>query len=202
MDFCDELLSPRIFSESPTFIDVGANVGQWAIAAKFFVPSAKVLSIEPDPEVYAMLVKNISGVQGVECVNSAAGSRSGTTLLFRQALSLMSTINPSKDDLTTDPVEVTIRRLDELTKNYPAIDVLKIDVEGSEVEVLRGAPHTLEKSSYLLIELSLARGNTNAIELLTELKRMQPKSRIIKFGRPLGSQSEPACQDVLISLRS
>ncbi len=201
VDFHDELLSPRMLGEAPVLIDVGANIGQWTSSAKLFIPNAKILAVEPDPETFSTLAKNIGGFEEVECVNCAAGASPGSALLYRQELSIMSTTNPSEDDTLNNPVEVRVRCLDELTVDYSEIDLLKVDVEGSEMEVLSGAETTLSKSSLLLVELSLARGNTNAIDLLAKLKCMQPKSRIVKFGRPLGLPSEPYCQDVLIALR-
>ena len=51
VDFHGELLSPRMLGESPTLVDVGANIGQWTSSAKLFIPNAKILAVEPDPEM-------------------------------------------------------------------------------------------------------------------------------------------------------
>ncbi|MHB8189951.1 MAG: FkbM family methyltransferase [Ferrimicrobium sp.] len=160
VDFHDELMIPRLLSDTPCIVDVGANIGQWTSSVKLFIPNAQILALEPDPVTFDHLKKNVSSLQGVECIHCAAGSKSGFGLLYRQPLSIMSTLSPSKEDELDDTVEVPIRVLDELLQDYTHIDLLKIDVEGSEVDVLRGAELSLEKSSLLLVEMSLARGQT------------------------------------------
>jgi hypothetical protein len=67
-----------------------------------------------------------------------------------------------------DGVSVTVdtAMLDELLQNEDFVDCMKIDVEGAELEVLRGAKSTLKKTKYLVLELS-----RDVNEILKELQK-------------------------------
>jgi FkbM family methyltransferase len=200
IDINEELMMPPLLGHTPFLVDVGANIGQWTASVKLFLPDAQILAVEPDPQSFDQLKSNVSNLSGVECINCAAGSEPGYAPLYRQPLSTMSTLQPSSGDTLDDVLEVLIQPLDDLLQDHDNIDLLKIDVEGSELDVLRGCKRSLENSALLLVEISLARGSTNGINFLAELKQLRPKARIIKFGRPLGHRSQPLCQDVLLAL--
>ncbi|MHB1522060.1 MAG: FkbM family methyltransferase [Ferrimicrobium sp.] len=200
VDFYNDVILSRLLPNMPFIVDIGANIGQWTSSVKLLVPNARVLAIEPDPSTYRRLKNNLSPLTDVECANYAVGIQSGSATLYRQPLSTMSTLHPSGNDITNNRIEVQVIPLDELLERSPHIDLLKIDVEGAELDVIRGASHTLQNTAFLLAELSLGRGPHNGITFLTELNRICPRTRILKFGRPLGNPTKPACQDVLLSL--
>ena len=197
-DVHDELVSTNLLGANPTIMDVGANIGQWTTSVKLFYPAATILSIEPDPEIFKKLQRNVASLTDVETLCCAVGSEAGTSTLFRQKLSGMSTLFPGQDDSRANPIVVPIRTIDEIA-NGRKIDFLKIDVEGAELEAICGAEYTLTHAGLLLVELNLGRSSVNGITTLSEIKRMLPNSTIIKFGRPLGDLDKPACQDVLIA---
>jgi FkbM family methyltransferase len=198
-DVRDELNSPDVLGCEPKILDVGANIGQWTVATKLFWPRATVLALEPNPAIFDLLVHNISGLRDVECLQCAVGSSPGTSVLYRQPLTVMSTLFPDAKDTRDDPVEVPIRTIDEVLDGR-AIDLLKIDVEGGELDALRGAESTLRSAAFLLVEISLARGPVNGLAALVEVGRIVPKARLVKFGRPFGAPGQPDCEDVLIAL--
>ena len=80
------------------------------------------------------------------------------------------------------------------------VDLVKIDVEGFEIEVLRGATALLGRTRYLLIELSLGREDSTANLEVLRTSTTSPRARIVRMGRPLGNPNAPICQDVLIDL--
>ena len=98
-------------------------------------------------------------------------------------------------------VTVPVWRLDDVLRAESlAIDVLKIDVEGSEYDVILGATRTLRRCRYVLLELGLKRDSSRRnLELLSYIKHVVPSAPIVRFGRPLGGH-EPLCQDVLLRL--
>jgi hypothetical protein len=99
-------------------------------------------------------------------------------------------------------IDVDVARLDDVLPAGEMIDILKIDVEGFELEVLKGSIESLRRTRYLLLELGLGRQDDGRnLEVLSLVKSLAPDSRIIRFGRPLGGTAQPACQDVLISLQ-
>lgn len=127
-----------------TCIDLGANVGDYTkIMAKH---ARRVIAFEPDPWTVERLRENTAGLDNVTIEAAAAGTEDGETELFRHAeydddpgfRSLSSSIVAAKDNLATEAackVRVVdfprfLRDLDE------RVGVLKIDVEGAEVEIL------------------------------------------------------------------
>lgn len=205
LDVHDEVVVPGLLEDvdEPVVVDVGANVGQFASAIKTFVPRARIISVEPDPDTHAKLVHNLAGMSRARSHQVAVGEHREVLALHRHHVSLMTTLRPGEVE-EYDPelmVDVDVVPLDELTQDLPRIDLLKIDVEGFEVEALRGAPQTLSRTRYLLIEIGLGREATGAnMEALTLIRSLVPQARIVRFGRPLGGDEDPICQDVLIAL--
>jgi FkbM family methyltransferase len=121
-------------------IDIGAWCGTWAKAIEPF--ARKVMAFEPDRIHFACLQRNctINCDSRNEAVGSEHGNISLTTDDFTQA---------KRVDTTGDIRMVTIDSFD-----YKDVDLIKIDVEGYEMEVLKGAERTLGKVKYLMIELN------------------------------------------------
>lgn len=202
-DVHDDVLPDVFDTEAPVVIDVGANIGQFSSAVLLFAPRATVLAIEPDPVVHARLAANLSGASGVTTSCSAAGAVRAVLPLGRAALAVMSTLR--QDGLSgydiVGSVDVQVERLDVLTEGFPAVNLLKIDVEGFEIEALLGAPELLKRTRFLLIELGLGRDPSRPnLDVLAALRDVCPRSRIVRFGRPLGDPQRPMCQDVLLEL--
>jgi FkbM family methyltransferase len=133
-------------------VDVGANVGSTVVpSARRVGPQGKVVCFEPHPRIFRCLQENVdvNGLQNVEAHNLAMGGTTG----------VMAISDVSEDD-TNRLVErgsgasIPVARLDDVCRPLPHIDLLKIDVEGYELEVLAGAAETLEKTRHLCIEVS------------------------------------------------
>ncbi|SRR5712691_64660 len=204
IDFFDDVVSMGILGAAPFIVDVGANVGQFANAAKLFFPKARVVSFEPDPETYADLKINTCGLTDIDLHNIGLGDQEGMLPFYRHELSVMSTFSAQADDVALDRAspELPIRRLDAVLNSDDRPDLLKIDVEGFERQVLQGAWQTLTRSRYVLIEVSLGRADgAGNLQLLRDIVGHAPNAAIVRFGRPLGGAHRPMCQDVLISVQ-
>jgi FkbM family methyltransferase len=203
IDFFDDVVSPGLLGPAPLIVDVGANVGQFANAAKLFFPEARVVSFEPDPETYADLQINTHGSRNVELHNIGLGDRDEVLRFHRHELSVMSSFSAQTDDMAhhRGSTELPVRRLDAVLGPDVRPDLLKIDVEGFERQVLQGAWETVTRSRYVLIELSLGRPDgAGNLQLLRDIVAHAPNAAIIRFGRPLGGTHRPMCQDVLIAV--
>jgi len=144
-----ELLQP-----GDVFVDVGAHVGWFTtIAARQVTSGGQVIACEPYPENATSLRKNLAlnKMQNVLVVESALGSRAGTIRLRKGSDSGSVT---ALDWSTGDAEDVPMTTLDEITSAIAAIKLLKIDVEGWEPQVLRGAVETLKRSANVLIEIN------------------------------------------------
>jgi FkbM family methyltransferase len=143
-----------------TFVDVGANTGWYTVlAARKVGPSGRVVALEPSPANFSWLKENLrkNDLDNVRTVNEAAWSSEAELSLFQGPASNSgaSTLVPSFA-ATKDCDQVGLVRARPLTAilspdEISTMRVLKIDVEGAELEVIRGlepildlAPHELE----------------------------------------------------------
>jgi FkbM family methyltransferase len=137
-----------------TVVDVGAQVGFYAIRTAKAVGTGKVYAVEPDPDSFARLQKNVqaNALANVRPMPVAFGSQEGTVYFCQAAYSVDSHVSEA-------PVEgaVQVRRmtLDALVadENLPRIDLLKVDTEGAEVDVLAGGRRALERTAAAVIEI-------------------------------------------------
>ena len=187
---------------SQRVVDVGANVGQFAAAVKALSPGSHVVCFEPDPIVFSSLARNVGELPNVEAQCLALGRESGVATLFRHELSVMSSFHPAGagyDEKIT--VSVDVARLDDVLGDEDPVDILKVDVEGSELAVLQGGTDVLRRSRFLLVEIGLSRDTRGEnLELMTVVRDAVPGARIMGFGRPLGTLADPIAQEVLIAL--
>jgi FkbM family methyltransferase len=163
------LVSFRIASvlkrECGTFkmiIDGGANVGQFARAVTWAFPGATIHCFEPQPEIAERLRSNLRDNPQLSVHECALGNTDGTTQFHRNYLSQSSSILPLRlahglfgERLKhVSTIQVPIRRLDsalrDITWQRPAL--LKLDLQGFELEALRGAEEVLERIDFILVE--------------------------------------------------
>ena len=123
-----------------TVIDVGAWCGTWAKAIEPF--AKKVIAFEPDKTHFECLQRNctINCTPRMEAVGAQLQEVSLTEDNFTQAKRV------------NEKGNIRMITLDHMA--YEDVDMIKIDVEGYEMEVLKGATKTLESVKYLMIELN------------------------------------------------
>ncbi len=128
------------------FVDVGANVGFHTVLASQLVgPQGQVVAVEPAPWTLELLRANVWRSGAAATVLSVAASDAPGTVLLDVDPAHRSGARLGE----SGGVEVESARLDDLLPDL-AVDMLKIDVEGAEPLVLRGARALLERSPRLL----------------------------------------------------
>lgn len=145
----DALVAP-----GATVIDVGANIGYDTVyAAGRAGPSGRVVAVEPAPDNLAVLERNLAaaGCSNVVVENVAAGRTAGTSDFYlRGATSAVNSLFPESCYAdVTGVLQVPIVRLDDLVDGEA--DVVKIDVEGAELDVLEGMPRLLGHPTLALV---------------------------------------------------
>jgi len=138
-------------NEGDIFVDVGANIGLMSLLASSLVgESGAVYSFEPVTTTFNLLNKNITlnQIDNIQTMNFGLGSAPGTALIFEvdhenRGMSSFVERKVNNDKGT----EVSINTLDSflVSKEVENVRLLKIDVEGWELEVLKGAQELIRK---------------------------------------------------------
>ena len=136
-------------SSAPVIIDCGANIGLSVIYFKKMYPNARITAFEPDPTVYETLEKNVKnlGLKDVTLVKKGLGSAETKKSFFSEGAD-GGRIATGHDAGQT--ISVEIARLSPYIKGH--VDFLKIDIEGSELEVLEESQVALKNVDNLFIE--------------------------------------------------
>lgn len=147
-------LLDRLVQPGATVIDVGANIGYNTLhAARLAGASGRVVAVEPTPDNLEVLRRNLAAAQLTNVVVApvAAGRAASTRDLFvRGQISAVNSLFPeSCYAAVTAVLPVPVVPLDDLVEG--AADVVKIDVEGAELEVLEGMPRILRTPGASLI---------------------------------------------------
>lgn len=155
------------------FVDVGAHVGWFTtVAARRVGSRGQVIACEPYPENAAALRENLAlnGMHDVRVIEAALSDRPGTLRLRKGSDSGGVT---ALEWCAGGEAEVPMTTLDETTSAIVAIKLVKIDVEGWEAHVLRGAAETLKRTANVLIEINqpaLEEAASSADELIGFLR--------------------------------
>jgi FkbM family methyltransferase len=121
-------------------VDLGSHVGSSVLFFTRRFPAARVLAVEADPRNYRKLVRNVGHLPQVTALNLAVSDKTGDTEMF-SAGGLDSWKSSTVGEATpfSTVVRVQADTLDSILKrsNITEVDLLKIDVEGAEMQVLR-----------------------------------------------------------------
>ncbi|MDC3032845.1 FkbM family methyltransferase [Litorivicinus sp.] len=156
------------FDENDVVIDCGANYGDVYFALKSLGKQFQYLAIEPDPTVQGVLKKNAASDGQIYRI--ALGARNYESVLF--FLSGMSgDSSVVRPDIVEDEVVVPMQTLTTLVEKVRLehIGLLKLEAEGYEVEILRGAREMLEIVSYVAVDGSAERGGRETLDDLRGL---------------------------------
>lgn len=125
--------------------DIGAGIGVYTTAAGYI--SDSVYAFEPNPENYRKTIETLefNGVDASVC-NFALGEENTKASLSTKVISTGTRTQFSEQG------EIEVHRGDKL-ENIPKPDIVKIDVEGSEVEVINGLEDYITDIDFLLIEV-------------------------------------------------
>ena len=137
-----------------TVVDVGAHIGYYTVlCAKLVGPGGRVIAFEPSEYGFARVSNSTRSVAHVEVRRLALGSHSGSLRLW---INRSGTFDPSAYQYAEDmdPVDVPVDTLDAQLAGVQAIDLIKLDVEGHEMDVLAGARDTVCKTRAILCEFN------------------------------------------------
>lgn len=186
----------KILKPNMTFVDIGANQGEYTIFAAKRLVQGKVISFEPLSISYEHLKENIELNQfnNVITYNFALSDTKGYADIYTSDdLEIHSSFNEGLSSLYRSNYrnnlleKVQVEVFDSVWKNYQDLDlnIIKIDVEGSELPVLKGAINTLKKYKPLIIleinEETFHEAGYTKEELITFLEKLNYQFYLIKY---------------------
>jgi FkbM family methyltransferase len=148
----------RLLEPGMTFVDAGSNKGDFAlIAARVMNDQGRVLAFEPAPENCRWIGASVelNGYRSITVFELALSDREGRVPLYIGEWSGWHSLEPRRTP--QESIEVEAHTLDAVLSGTgdPHVDVMKIDVEGAELALLRGAERTLgdERLFAVLVEV-------------------------------------------------
>jgi FkbM family methyltransferase len=151
------------FIAPATVIDVGANEGQFALAARVAAPQAQIIAFEPLIEAAVVFRKNFARDPRTRLERAALASQTeSATIYVTNRADSSSILKPGEAQAEVFSVRevrqisVQTRRLDDILRadELDAPCMLKLDVQGAELRVLEGAGDLLESVSHVYVETS------------------------------------------------
>jgi len=149
-------------NKQPVIFDVGANEGQSVFKFSQKFPQSKIYSFEPSKNAFSILKDKTSHLKNVSLMNFALGAHNHKMAFNEHKSSVMSSFLEADKIVDNDILEVysvEIMTMDnfyeDLFKRDSHIDILKIDTQGYDLEVLKGAEMLLKSNKIGLIYLEL-----------------------------------------------
>lgn len=155
-------LMAKLARTEPTIFDVGANKGQTTKRYRALFPDSEIYSFEPFPQCVAELQAMFSGDHRVHIVPKAVARQKGVATFYVNHFDATNSLLPRPADARRyyprsagykESIEVDVTSLDAFVEaaDVPAVDILKFDIQGGELEALRGAERVLRSGATALI---------------------------------------------------
>ncbi|KAI1264424.1 amino acid adenylation domain-containing protein [Xylariaceae sp. FL1019] len=237
--FIDHCYDVAPLPDDAFIVDAGGNIGLFSLYMKSKYPQSRILAVEPAPTNFDMMTKNLElhgAAQGVETHQCALGSTDGEgELTFYPNLPGNSTLVPDIRNKQrsfmarmvgaekveklyggAQAINVPIKRLSHLLKDCEGlskIDLLKIDVEGVELEVLEGIDDEhWAMVANVALELNKSGGKLESIEALLRSKGFEVETQATEWssnfkallkskGFDVSKAQAPAPQGVMVVAR-
>jgi FkbM family methyltransferase len=163
IDKAIELVNYFNLSESGVIVDVGADIGVVSLHFAKSLPATLIYAFEPIPDSFKLLKAATSKITTIHTVNKALGndvkeiqihiaSRISSSSIFNIKKNLINefwSTNLKEERIAT----VSMSKLDLEIPETTNVNILKMDVQGFEIEVLKGGTETLKRTSIVLVEM-------------------------------------------------
>jgi FkbM family methyltransferase len=174
-------------------MDVGAHVGLFSLLAAR--QGARVLALEPNPATAEILRENLrlNGFSDAQVRSVAAGERDGVGVLevpeiYDGRASIVPGWASGAEGTPFRRIEVPIRTIDQefSGSGFDRIDWLLIDVEGSELQALRGARKTLDRTRRVILEVARGPWREECRRILEadhdlRIRSVEPQSPVTEY---------------------
>ncbi len=172
VDFLSDLQKNIPAFKPKTIFDVGANIGQSTLQYAKDFPDSKIYCFEPVATTFEKLQHNTKFISDCRCFNLGFSSKAGiaqmlSNLDYSTRSRIKSEGDQQKDNSTMEHVEVYLDTLDHFCGQHSVgtIDLLKIDAEGHDLEVLKGAESLLRSGRVEIIMVEAGMNEDNKLHV-------------------------------------
>jgi FkbM family methyltransferase len=144
----------RLLAEGETAVDIGANIGLLTLAsARAVGPTGKVFCFEPEKRMADLLERMITanGLSQVKLFRQAVSAKPGKTTFHVSSIPGHSSLFALPEKEVGHDQQVEVVRLDDVIAPDMPVDVVKIDVEGAEMDVLAGMKRVLSSNPNIAV---------------------------------------------------
>ncbi|MDD3761409.1 MAG: FkbM family methyltransferase [Acidithiobacillus sp.] len=186
-----------------TFLDVGANVGLYSLMAAKRLTNGSIFSFEPVPSLYARLRGNVelNCFDNIKTFNIALADRQETSRIWVPKHSNKGMSSLFREDAESDFFPCEVMSMDywrSISPEVTQVDMIKIDVEGAELKVIKGGMSTLlEQRPIVALELSaqhLGRAGTSISNVSDLLHALNYTAHLVSIDGRLSPAAEVAWQ--------
>lgn len=180
--------------------DIGANIGTWTLLAKSFFPDTVIHGFEPLENHIQKFCENTKGVANVHIHAFCLGSENKQTTInvssFSDSSSILEATSLEYEQFGIKKAgeeNVIVKRLEDIIDEgkLPVPDIMKLDVQGYELEVLKGAGNYLKQVQYLIVEVSFKEyyeGQPLFLDIAGYLNKYNFKIYAFGHSTPLGQE--------------
>lgn len=178
-----EISRLRSWSPGDVIFDVGANDGRSISRLRKHIPDPEIYAFEPVSSIFGTLVQRTEHLDNVHCFQLALGAKSGQRKIYVNEIEAMSSFHPEWADsvgpdwaTATEEEAVKVATVDEVMadQGIDFIHLLKIDTEGHDLEVLKGAQAALASSRVAIIQVEI-RFDMPGLDLHHFRRYLEPK---------------------------
>ena len=184
-------LFSRLIKDVQTFIDVGANTGLYSILIGKLSPDTNIFAFEPHPQNFYRLKKNLelNGITRAELFQSAVGALSKQENFYVPASTSITDVSSFSQEFSERMARITFRAIDVCTttldkellvRSLPQGILVKIDVEGFELEVIKGGLSFIKKCRPLIVCEIFTKQFENMTDYRQELPKVYQIEQLMK----------------------
>ena len=160
---------------SSVFIDIGANLGVFTLRFAKMLKKGKVISFEPNPKIHDLLLRSIhlNGLSNVVDIYNLGASDQNFECFLSVPKNHAGGASLCESSDNEDGYKITAKVVDDLLSHIDNVDIVKIDVEGHELNVLRGMKKILKRSPNCVVLFEkLSRNSGIENELMEYFERL------------------------------
>lgn len=199
--FVDKIYKFNPIQKKPVILDIGANIGLSTIYFSKVYKDANIIAYEADPVIFSYLKKNCSHLSNMPTLKNKAVWSEDSSLYFKSTGDDAGKIVSKKDH---DTLEVESENISDILTRHDKIDMLKIDIEGAEIEVMIAASEHLRRVKSLFVEYhSICSQDQRLEELLEVLAKVGFRYFIhpeLMFDHPLVNKSPEKDFDMRLNI--